>query len=174
MLFRRPFAFLIKYFKIIHLILGIMIAYILLKTNEIFRFVEEYLNATPFTIGNNVVPTLFNPIMWILIITILIFTFIILGVMNFKKKPVTFYIFNILVYSFVTFTLIYCYTNMKTLEVQLLDVRTLKLMRDFNLFALILQSLSLITVGIRATGFDIKKFDFDQDIEGLKITAEDR
>lgn len=173
MLFKRPFAFLIKYFKVIHFVLGTMIAYTLLKTNDVFRFIEEYLNSTPFIIGNNVVPILFKPIMLGIMIAILVLTFIILGVMNYKKKPVTFYIFNILVYSFVAFTLVYCYTNMKTLEIQLLDVRTLKLMRDFSLFALILQSLCLITVGIRATGFDIKKFDFDQDIEDLKITAED-
>lgn len=173
MLLRRPFAFLIKHFKAIHLVLGMMIAYTLLKTNDVFRFIEEYLNTTPFIIGNNVVPTLFKPIMLVIMVAILVLTFVILGVMNFKKKPITFYIFNILVYSFAAFTLVYCYTNIKTLEVQLLDVRTLKLMRDFSLFSLIFQSLSLITVGIRATGFDIKKFDFDQDIEDLKITAED-
>lgn len=173
MLFKRPFAFLIKHFKMIHFVLGCMIAYTLLRTNGIFRFIEEYLSTTPFIIGNDVVPTLFNPIIPIVTVFILVLTFIILGVMNFKKKPVTFYIFNILVYGFVTFTFIYCYTNMKTLEIQLLDIRTLKLMRDFSLFALIVQSLSLIIVGIRATGFDIKKFDFVQDIEDLKIAIED-
>ena len=81
--------------------------------------------------------------------------------------------FNIIVYSFVTFVFIFSYTNIKTLEIGLLDIRTLKLMQDFYLISLILESLCLIIVGIRATGFNIRKFDFDQDLEDLKITAED-
>ena len=173
MLFRKPFAFLIKHFKVIHLTLTIMILYLLLKTNRIFRFVGEYMNSNISTIGTNITSTLFHSSIFVMIVLILILTLVILGLMSFKKKPVRFYIFNIITYGFVTFVLLYCYTNIKTLEISLLDTRTLKLMQDFLLITLILQSLSLITVGIRATGFDIRKFDFEQDIVDLKITAED-
>lgn len=173
MLLRKPFGFLIKYFKIIHLALTAMIAYLLLKTNSIFRFIGEYNNSNVSTVGTEITETLFTPIMWVVIIAILILTLVILGLMSFKKKPIRFYIYNILVYAFVTFVFVFAYTNIKTLETSLLDVRTLKLIQDFSLTALILQSLSLITVSIRATGFNIKKFDFDQDLEDLKIDAAD-
>lgn len=173
MLFRKPFAFLIKYFKVIHFTLTIMIAYLLLRTNRIFRFVGEYMSSNLSTIGTNITSTLFSPVMLLIIIGVLILTFIILGLMSFKKKPIRFYVFNILVYSFVTFVFIFCYTNIKTLEIGLLSVRTLKIMQDLCLFALIMQSLSLIVVAMRATGFNIKKFDFDQDLEDLKIASED-
>lgn len=173
MLLRKPFGFLIKYFKVIHLTLTAMIIYLLLKTNGIFRFIGEYMSSHINTIGTNISETLFTPLMLIMIIAVLIITLIILGLMSFKKKPIRFYIYTIFVYGFVAFDFIYSYSNIKTLETSLLDVRTLKLIQDFNLTALILQSISLIIVSIRATGFNIKKFDFDQDIEDLKITAED-
>lgn len=173
MLFRKPFGFLIKYFKIIHLTLTVMIVYLLLKTNSIFRFIGEYMSSNINTVGTNSSDTLFTPIMLIVVIAILIITLIILGLMSFKKKPIRFYIYNILVYGFVAFDFIFSYSNIKALETSLLDVRTLKLIQDFNLTALILQSISLIIVSIRATGFNIRKFDFDQDLEDLKITAED-
>lgn len=173
MLFRKPFAFLIKYFKVIHFTLTVMIAYLLLKTNDIFRFVGEYMSSNISTIGTHITSTLFKPMMLVTIIGVLVITFIILGLMSFKKKPTSFYIFNVVVYCFVTFVFIYSYINIKTLEVGLLDVRTLKLIRDFCLFALILQSLNLIIVGMRATGFNIKKFDFDQDLIDLEISTED-
>ncbi len=173
MLFRRPFAFLIKYFKMIHLTLTVMIVYLLLKTNSIFRFIGEYMNSNMSTIGADTISSLFTPMMLVIIVAILVLTFIILCLMSYKKKPIQFYIFNVLVYGFVTFVFVFAYSNIKTLEIGLLDIRTLKLIQDFSLFALILQSLSLIAVAIRATGFDIKKFDFDQDVADLKITAED-
>ncbi len=150
-----------------------MTVYLLLKTNSIFRFIGEYMNSNLSTIGTDITSTLFRPMMFIVIIGILLLTFVILTLMNFKKKPIRFYIFNILIYGFVAFVFIYSYTNIKTLEIGLLDIRTLKLIRDFSLFSLIFQSLSLIIVGIRATGFNIKKFDFDQDLEDLKISSED-
>ena len=171
MLFKKPFAFLIKYFKVIHFALTIMTAYLLFRTNHIFRFIGEYMNSSISTIGTRITSSLFTPAMIVVMIGILILTFIILGLMSFKKKPTRFYVFNIIVYCFVTFVLVYSYTNIKTLEIGLLDVRTLKLIRDFCLLALILQSLSLITVGMRATGFNIKKFDFEQDLEDLKIAS---
>ncbi len=173
MLFRKPFAFLIKYFKVIHFTLAIMIIYLLLRTNHLFRFIGEYMNSTLSTVNVGTASQLFPPIVVVIIIGVFLLTIIILALMSFKKKPVHFYIFNILVYGFVIFTFLYAYTNIKALEDGLLDVRTLKLIRDFSLTALILQAMSLITVSIRATGFDIKKFDFDEDVEDLKITAED-
>ena len=173
MLFRRPFAFLIKHFKMIHLALTIMIMYLLVQTNHIFRFIGEYMSSSILMIEPNVTTTLFKPFMTIVIIGIFALTFVILGLMSYKKKPVLFYIFNVLIYAFVSFTLVYCYTNLKILEIRLIEIKTLKLMQDFCLFSIMLQTFSVIIFGIRATGFNIKKFDFDEDLEDLKIADED-
>ena len=44
MILRRPYAFLIKHFRLIHLILFILFAYITLKANNILSFFKEYIN----------------------------------------------------------------------------------------------------------------------------------
>lgn len=40
MVFRRPYAFLIKYFRLIHIILFILFAYITFKANSILTFLK--------------------------------------------------------------------------------------------------------------------------------------
>ena len=44
MVFRRPYAFLIKYFRLIHIILFILFAYITFKANSILTFFKDYIN----------------------------------------------------------------------------------------------------------------------------------
>ena len=43
MVLRRPYAFLIKYFKLIHIILFILFAYITFKANNIVTFFKDYI-----------------------------------------------------------------------------------------------------------------------------------
>ena len=44
MVFRRPYAFLIKHFRLIHIILFILFAYITFKANNILTFFKDYIN----------------------------------------------------------------------------------------------------------------------------------
>lgn len=150
-----------------------MIVYSLLKTNSIFTFISEYITSNSGTLVAHVSDTLFSPWMMGTIIAILILTLVILGLMSFKKKPIGFYIYNIITYGFVTIVYVYSFYTIRTLEVGLVDIRVLKSIRDLTMLSLILQAVSLLMVSIRATGFNIKKFDFGQDLVDLQIAEED-
>ena len=44
MILRKPYAFLIKHFKLIHLIISALIAFLIARTNKILVFFKDYMN----------------------------------------------------------------------------------------------------------------------------------
>lgn len=172
MILRKPYAFLIRNFKIIHLILSGLMIYIIYRFTNILSFINEYMSSTPSVISKSVIPTLYPSSITIVFILMITFTVIIMSLMQWKKKPVTFY--SALIFSVIgsAFILYYSYTIASTLEEGLVAVKTLRLVRDLVLVSTIVQFLCLIVLIIRAIGFDIKKFDFGSEI--LKVNETDR
>lgn len=173
MILRKPYAFLIKYFKLIHTILVVMMCFLLYRTNLILNFLGEYISSTEIITGKDFTGSLFNTWLFYLPFIIIIILGILLGVMIYKKKPYAFYIINILVMISVLVFYNIGYNFINTLEAQIIETRTIRLIRDLYTIIILLQGLSLIFTFVRATGFDIKKFDFRRDLQELDITEED-
>lgn len=173
MILRKPYAFLIKNFKLIHLIFSAILCYIVFKIYNISLFFNEYIDSpvsllTPEFVNETI------PIVIIFLLFLLIIGYtIILLLMRYKKKPITFYFISILI-CFVSIILYYYVTNtFISLEINLIDVRTLKLNQDLINTMLILQSVCTVINIIRGIGFNFKKFDFSKDLEDLDIKAND-
>ena len=173
MILRKPYAILIKNFKLIHIILAIFMGYLFYKTNMVLSFLNEYLSSVATTISSDVTSSLFGPLLIISLIIVILGSIIILSLMHFKDKPVKFYIFNILIHIILAVFYYVTFSIIKSLEVGLVDIRVLKVIHDFTLIALMIQFVGLIFVIFRATGFDIKNFDFKKDLEDLNITTSD-
>ena len=43
MILRKPYAFLIKYFRLIHLFISLLIVYLIYKTNNMYNFFKDYI-----------------------------------------------------------------------------------------------------------------------------------
>lgn len=163
----------IKHFKMFHFIMLLFMIYVMYSSSAILSFFNEYLNSTLVLINHDVVTTLYSNFLYISIIFIFVITIIILVLLLFKNKPVKFYFFNILTYIF-TFTIIIISKNiLSTLEISLIEVKTLKLIQDLVLMTIMVQTIACIMTAIRATGFNIKKFDFAKDLEELDIEEKD-
>lgn len=173
MILRRPFAFFIKHFKMFHFIMLLFMIYVMYSSSSILSFFNEYLNSTMSLINHEVVTTLYNNNLFISIAFIFIITIVILLLLIFKSKPVKFYFFNIIVYIFTLTIIIISKNVLGTLEISLVEVKTLKLIQDLILMSIIIQAVSCIITSIRATGFNIKKFDFAKDLEELDIEEKD-
>ena len=143
-----------------------------MKTNAILSFFNGYLNNSETLIGTGTVNEYFNGLMTLFIIIVLIGTIIIGIIMKMKDKPIIFYIVNIIAYIFVGIIYAYDSSLIETLELKVLDVRTLKLASDFTLICFLVQTISTIVLSIRAVGFDLKKFDFGRDMK-LEIDEKD-
>lgn len=173
MILRKPFAFFIKHFRFIHLILAICAIYLITKTNQVLSFYLEYMDIMSISPSTSVSTDLFNSLLWISAIVIILGSILIALLMKLKKKPIRFYIINIIVYIVLILIYIFAHSIVKSLEIGLVSIRTLKMVQDFLVIAMIIQVPSAISLVIRALGFDIKKFDFERDLEELEITSED-
>lgn len=174
MIIRKPYAFLIKNFRIIHLLLSIFTLYVALKTHNIFVFFNEYAKNGYYNYSSNLAGSYINLYMFMSIIIILLLSSFIYLLMRWKKKSRTFYLVTILVY-FVLFIGLLVYFNLfNTILNTTLDIRTVRAYRDISAIMYFPQYIFFIMCAIRATGFNIKKFDFKKDLEELDIAEEDQ
>lgn len=170
MILRKPYAFLIKYFNLIHMFISILIIYLISKTNSILNFFKAYIRDDIFEVH---VSEYVNVLIYLFLIVIigLVTTMIIL--MRKKNKPLLIYIITVVFYCILFIGFSYCGSVISKLEYNLLDRKSISLVRDISRFMLIGQWLCLIPYVIRTFGFDIKKFDFKRDLHELEILDED-
>lgn len=173
MILRKPFAILIKHFKLIHFIMFGLMVYITYNTNLILTFLNEYMASTLTLITHESYLNLFKTSFFISIALIFIINSIILGLMAFKKKPIKIYIYNFIAFLYVFIVFLVAKNIIGSLEISLIEIRTLKLVQDLLFAAVLIESVSLIFTVVRATGFDIKSFNFVKDLEELDITEKD-
>lgn len=174
MILRKPYAFLAKHFKKIHFLLSILLVYLAYRTNLIFQFFNSYVNLEQNVIGQDLTSPLFSIFMFLIPFLWILLSIIILSLMVTKKKPFTFYVVNILMAIVVLVFYAYANNLVSTMELRLVDARVIRAIRDITMFVLLAQSIVSCMVMIRATGFDIKKFHFGEDLEKLDVKEEDR
>ena len=90
-----------------------------------------------------------------------------------KNKPKKLYALNILIYLAIFILYIIDSNILNTTYEKIIDVRVAKAIRDINFIAVFLQTAAFLLTLIRATGFDIKSFDFGKDLQELKIDVKD-
>ncbi|MFI3307337.1 MAG: hypothetical protein R3Y21_02095 [Mycoplasmatota bacterium] len=173
MILRKPYAFLIKHFKLFHMFLAFFIGYLIYQSYNIYSFLNGYVSNVTILIGSELTDGLFNNLIFIVPFVIMISSIILLSVMFTKEKPYTQYVYNVLFYLVLVVLFAYSKDMVAEMELSILDIREVRALRDITLMSLIFQALSFIFALLRATGFDIKKFDFDKDLAQLDIEFKD-
>ena len=170
MILRKPYAILIKYFKIIHFVLLGLTIYLAFMSNDVLRFLNDFIaNRTSSINATGYLSVMVYPVI-VLIIGICIAIYYL---MREKKKPKLLYLLIILFYIITAGVLIYSSVNLNIIENDILESSTLRLVRDILRIDVFGQYIVIAAVTIRALGFDIKKFDFAKDINELQIDVTD-
>lgn len=170
MILRKPYGFLIKHFKLIHIILTFIYIYLAIKVNSILKYYNNYILGTENRL--NAIKYVTNYYMIAIIISIII-CLIIFALMRYKKKPKLLYLILIALYVVVAIIINISYDGLNTLYISYLDAKTLRLYRDFLRIIIIFQYISIAFTTIRGLGFDIKKFNFKEDINELNLDITD-
>ncbi len=170
---RKPYAFFIKFFRFFHLILTILAGYLLYRTFNILAFYNDYTSTTISVIGQELKDTLMYGIIYLVPILSIITTLIIVFILIFKKKPIIFYIFNLIIYISTIVILILVSFNLTELNTNLIDIRVVRGVRDMVSISFMVQIVNIFVLVIRTVGLDLKKFDFKGDLQGLEITEAD-
>ena len=171
MILKRPYAFLIKHFRLIHLMIFSMLLYIVLKARDILNFLKDYINfnGNIEVISSNYI----NYYMFISIFLIIVLSIVIYYLMRYKNKPRLFYIGTIIVSLVSAVLFIYLYNGIRSLETVTISGREIRLYRDLSRINYWLLLVSSIPMLIRGLGFDIKKFNFNRDLKELNLNEED-
>ena len=173
MIIRKPYAFLIKNFRLIHFFILLVSSYILYKTFNALDFFNEYVATRQFiesdTLINDTVPFLI-----IIFSVFLIASFISIFILFKKKdKPTFFYAFGIIYYIVFMVICIFSRGIINTIMFDGLDPRISRIVRDIWFIATVLEVPVVVFALIRTLGFDVKKFNFGEDLHELQIELED-
>lgn len=173
MVLRKPYAFLIKYFKIIHFIMGFFMILLLLQTNSFITFFNQYINSNILTIDKSEVLQLFTKLSYVYITAILLIDMIIWVLMDFKKKKRLFYMINFAGHSLILVLYIYINSTLNLMTEEIVDIRLLMVLRDLSIICFTFQAVTLIITFARSLGVNLKQFDFKSDIKELNIEETD-
>ncbi len=174
MILKKPYAFFIKMFKPIHLTLAILVLYLISLSNDVLKFLNDYMYSAESVASEQVIESLINNAFYIIPIVMIILFLILLSIMYKKSKPVIFYFVGI--FSFIVVLVINIYTiNFFNLLVEnIVSVKAIKLIHDLILINVILESICLVFLFVRGVGIDFKKFDFNSDITQFEISESDK
>lgn len=170
MVLRRPYAFLIKHFRLIHLMIAILLAYLAFIMREIYKYLNSVIDQTVFRYD---VLNYINYNIYIYIALALILCFVIYWLLKFKDKPRKMYLMLIVGYIIIGIFMFILFSHMHGFLNAIPDMKSLRLYRDIMSINLLFQYFFVIMMIIRGLGFDLKKFNFATDAQELNADAAD-
>ena len=173
MIIRKPYAFLIKNFRKIHILLLLIGLFILYKTIDTANFVNEFMKFGTYDLYANPITNHISGWVNLSIFLMIVGSVSLLILLLYKKKPWKTYLIPIVTYILLFFVLSMIKSFFGTYT-ESVDVTDLRLSRDLLMIFLAGQLPALGVFIIRIFGLDVKKFDFNADLEFLDLSEEDR
>ncbi len=173
MVIKKPYGFLIKHFRIIHLVLSILLIYITYKSSAVYTFFNNYVKEGHYTFYIDLSSRFINYYMFLITILIILFGIVLYFLLKWKDKKRLFYVLLCIFYLFIFIIFIYMFDVLQNVQTTIMDMRTIRLTRDFALIATFPQYIFVAFTILRGIGFDIKKFGFNKDIVDLNINVKD-
>ena len=170
MILRKPYAFLIKYFKIIHLVLTLCAIYLVTRINGILGYYNSFIDGTVGKLG---AAEFFGSMYIYITIISIIICLVIIFLMRYKKKSYLFYVVLIGYFLVSSLLIKYSVDGLYKIYVYSLDTKTLLLYRDILKIMSFVQYIFVAMPLVRGLGFDIKKFNFVEDLVELNIDVDD-
>lgn len=173
MILRRPYAFLVKHFKIIHAIIMLCSLILISKTWNIVSFFSEYIKSGQTMIKEDLSSTYVTPFMYLFTILIMILCGCIIYLLRHKKKPILFYIYVFIIYTILFIAYFFISSFIYGMLISPPNIRTVNIIRDIIRLLAFIQIPTVLICFIRGIGFDVKRFDFKKDLLDLGIEKED-
>ena len=164
MVFKKPYAFLIKYFKILHLILAGLMIYLSVRINLITNLFDRLADNISISLVG-ISSKYINVFMYLSILLIIGIAFIIWFLMKNKQKPTKYYLFIIGYYLVLLLFLIIYASALKSLEEVSMTNNALRAYKDISFLLPLGQYYFMVMAILRGIGFNIKQFNFSKDVK---------
>ncbi len=173
MVFRKPYAFLIKNFKKIHIAMFVVCLYIFIKVNSITAFIKDYVSFGTYNSSLEPFSKQAGIFLYLAIFFVIGVSITLIVLLRKKNKPWKIYLVYIFEYLILLFGLIGA-SNFFLSYTATTTISGVLAYRDILNISKYLQFLVFFLLGVRIFGIDIKKFDFNKDEEFLELSEEDR
>ena len=173
MIIRKPYAFLIKHFKKIHILLLVLSAFIYYKSLQLSSFISEFMQLETY---DSYYEPITNYVSFLPILTMILISagsIVLILLLHHKKKPWKLYILPAFEYIFMMIVFFSAKSFFDRYN-GIIDSAGIRAVRDFLFIATVLQYPSMLLFLIRMIGVDLKKFNFQSDEEFLELNSEDR
>ncbi len=173
MVIKKPYAFLIKHFRLIHAFLLGLLIYVLADSFSIYSFFSNYAKTGLYFNTSNLASTYVPALLFIVTVIAILVTFVIYYILSIKEKSNKTYLFIFMYYLILIFFFIYIRTVFSNLEEASISVESIRAMRDISIIIILPQFVLMFIVLGRTLGFNLKQFDFKKDLEELEIDTSD-
>ncbi len=173
MIVRKPYAFLIKNFRIIHGILFLFVLYLAKQTLDIYDFYNQYVNTHAYQPGIDLVAEYISIGMFVVAIIAIVINFIIYYILSLKNKSRKVYMYSIIMYIVLIGFFVAMIIGFGQLQGKVFTVETRRAYRDASFIMLLPQVILSIILFARTLGFNIKQFNFKKDLEDMNIEISD-
>jgi len=174
MILKKPYAFLIKYFKLINFILSGLICFLLFKIYNIVIFFNDHISQN--YVGNYYAGfrlEYVNIWVYLAIVIILALLIAIYFLFTYKNKPKKIYIYGIIYFIGLIIYLQFVKNIMIQLEDTIITAEITRIYRDVSIIMLVLPVPLFINYLIRGFGLNLNKFNFKEDLKELEIEEQD-
>ena len=173
MIIRKPYAFLIKNFKKIHIFLILLAIYVYYKTTQTYSFLNEFIKLASYDSFNEPI-TKYVSFTSIFFLLILISLSVSLGLLlRHKKKPWKLYLLPTITYFviLISFLMVKSYFNGYT---GVESTASMRAFRDTLFLTQFIQFGIFLLYIVRIFGIDLNKFNFKSDQEFLELEQSDK
>ena len=173
MVIKKPYAFLIKNFRLIHGLLFIMLIFLITKSVNVYSFFSSYAASHLYINEANLADKNVTFAMYLVAFLAVAIFGLIFYILSIKSKSNKIYLAGIVYYFILLVFFIYMHQVFYDLQEKALDVESVRAIRDVCLIITIPQVVFIFIVFGRTLGFNLKQFDFKRDLEELQIDTSD-
>ena len=170
MVFKKPYGFLIKHFKLIHLILTGLFIWLTMKVSDVLDYYNRFIAGT---VGKLEAIEHVTNYYIIGVVSSIVICIIVYALLRYKQKPRKLYLVLIGFVLIEAFIINLVYGGLEDIYISVLEMKTLRLYRDILRILVVFQYVSIGFVLVRGLGFDIKKFNFASDLQELGMDVSD-
>ncbi len=173
MLIKKPYAFLIKNFRLIHGVLLFFALFLGKKCLDIYDFFSSYVDLHSYVRTSTLSSEYVTVLMYIICVLGFLVCLLIYYILSLKNKNRSFYMYSCIFYIALFVYFIFMAIAFNKLEVAPFNVETSRVYRDVSLIFLLPQLIIIFVLFGRTIGFNIKQFDFKRDLEEMNIEVTD-
>ncbi len=174
MVLRKPYAFLIKNFKKINILLLALVIFIAYKDVSLYGFLRDYASTGIYNETLDSISNYINVLGYLALIFIFLISGVLAYLLKYKNKPYASYLY-ILISNILTFVLfIYVHNHFSLNASHGYSTELSRNMMYVTLVTVIPYAFTILLLLIRSMGLDLKKFGFSEDKEFLETNEEDR